>query len=184
MTKDRAPRALIVMGVSGVGKTTVARALADRIGGRYIEADAFHPPENIAAMAAGTPLTDAMRHPWLEALSDALRQARTSQPNTPVVVACSALKRSYRDVLRTQNPDALIVYLAAVPEVIRARITARTDHFMPPSLLDSQLSTLEPPASDEACLTVDASRTPEEIVASVCHGLTRGDGADALTSAR
>lgn len=171
MTKNSAGKALIVMGVSGVGKTTVARALADRIGGRYMEADAFHPPENIAAMAAGTPLTDGMRQPWLEALSDAMQQALTSQPDTPVVVACSALKRSYRDVLRANNPDAVVVYLAADPDVIRSRITARTDHFMPPSLLDSQLSTLEPPASDEACLTVDASRTPEEIAVSVCHNL-------------
>jgi gluconokinase len=171
MTKNSAGQALIVMGVSGVGKTTVARALADRIGGRYMEADAFHPPENIAAMAAGTPLTDGMRQPWLEALSDAMQQALTSQPDTPVVVACSALKRSYRDVLRASNPDAVVVYLAADPDVIRARITARTDHFMPPSLLDSQLSTLEPPTSDEACLTVDASRTPEEIAASVCQNL-------------
>ncbi len=171
MTKNSAGKALIVMGVSGVGKTTVARALADRIGGRYMEADAFHPPENIAAMAAGKPLTDGMRQPWLEALSDAMQQALTSQPDTPVVVACSALKRSYRDVLRANNPDAVVVYLAADPDVIRARITARTDHFMPPSLLDSQLSTLEPPASDEACLTVDASRTPEEIAVSVCHNL-------------
>ncbi len=184
MTKAIAGKAIIVMGVSGVGKTTVAQALAERIDGRYIEADEYHPPENIAAMAEGTALTDAMRQPWLEALSDEMRQARAAQPDTPVVVACSALKRSYRDALRTQNPDALVVYLAADPEVIRARITARTDHFMPPSLLDSQLSTLEPPASDEACLTVDASRTPEEIVASVCHSLAHGDGADALTSAR
>lgn len=171
MTKNSAGKALIVMGVSGVGKTTVARALADRIGGRYMEADAFHPPENIAAMAAGKPLTDGMRQPWLEALSDAMQQALTSQPDTPVVVACSALKRSYRDVLRANNPAAVVVYLAADPDVIRARITARTDHFMPPSLLDSQLSTLEPPTSDEACLTVDASRTPEEIAVSVCHNL-------------
>lgn len=171
MTKNSGSQALIVMGVSGVGKTTVARALADRIGGRYIEADAFHPPENIAAMAAGTPLTDRMRQPWLVALSDAMRQARASQPDTPVVVACSALKRSYRDILRASNPDAVTVYLSADPDVIRARITARTDHFMPPSLLESQLSTLEPPASDEVCLTVDASRTPEEIAASVCHNL-------------
>jgi len=184
MIKNRDPQALIVMGVSGVGKTTVARALADRIGGRYIEADAFHPPENIAAMAAGTPLTDEMRQPWLEALSDAMRQTRKSEPQTPVVVACSALKRSYRDILRTQNPDALIVYLAADPEVIRTRITARANHFMPPILLDSQLSTLELPASDEAFLAVDASRTLEEIVVSVCFGLAHRDGADALTSLR
>lgn len=173
MTQDTNGQALIVMGVSGVGKTTVAQALAERIGGRYIEADEFHPPENIAAMAAGTPLTDAMRQPWLERLAEAMRQARTSQPNTPVVVACSALKRSYRDVLRAKNPEAIIVYLAADPDVIRARITARTDHFMPPSLLESQLATLEPPALDEACVTVDAGLSPEGTVVMAYDSLTK-----------
>lgn len=173
MTQDTNGQALIVMGVSGVGKTTVAQALAERIGGRYIEADEFHPPENIAAMAAGTPLTDAMRQPWLERLAEAMRQARASQPNTPVVVACSALKRSYRDVLRAKNPEAIIVYLAADPDVIRARITARTDHFMPPSLLESQLATLEPPALDEACVTVDASLSPEGTVVMAYDSLTK-----------
>ncbi len=182
MTQYTRGQALIVMGVSGVGKTTVAQALAERIAGRYIEADEYHPPENIAAMAAGTPLTDAMRQPWLERLADAMRQARTSQPDTAVVVACSALKRSYRDILRAQNPEAIIVYLAADPDVIRARITARTDHFMPPSLLESQLATLEPPAPDEACVTVDASLPPEGTLAMACEGLARRDNADALTS--
>ncbi|SMP30768.1 gluconokinase [Shimia sagamensis] len=173
MTKDTNGQALIVMGVSGVGKTTVAQALSTRIGGRYIEADEFHPPENVAAMAAGTPLTDAMRQPWLERLAVAMRQARTSQPDTPVVVACSALKCSYRDILRAKNPEAIIIYLEADPDMIRARITARTDHFMPPSLLDSQLSTLEPPAPDEACVTVDASLPPESTVAMAYDGLVK-----------
>lgn len=173
MTQGTNGQALIVMGVSGVGKTTVAQALAERIGGRYIEADEFHPPENIAAMAAGTPLTDAMRQPWLERLAEAMRQARASQPNTPVVVACSALKRSYRDVLRAKNPEAIIVYLAADPDVIRARITARTDHFMPPSLLESQLATLEPPALDEACVTVDADLSPEGTMVMAYDCLTK-----------
>ncbi|WP_412553774.1 gluconokinase [Shimia sp. MIT1388] len=182
MAQDTNGLALIVMGVSGVGKTTVAQALAERIDGRYIEADEYHPPENIAAMAAGTPLTDAMRQPWLERLAEAMGQARTSQPDTPVVVACSALKRRYRDMLRVKNPEAIIVYLAADPDMIRARITARTDHFMPPSLLDSQLATLEPPALDEACVTVDASLSPENTLAMACEGLARRDNADALTS--
>ncbi|MFY0661592.1 MAG: gluconokinase [Shimia sp.] len=173
MTKAITGKAIIVMGVSGVGKTTVAQTLAERIDGRYIEADEFHPPENIAAMAEGTALTDAMRQPWLESLAVAMRQARTSQPDTPVVVACSALKRSYRDILRAKNPEAIIVYLAADPEMIRARITARTDHFMPPSLLDSQLDTLEPPAPNEACVTVDASLSPASTVAMAYDGLLR-----------
>lgn len=173
MTQDTNGQALIVMGVSGVGKTTVAQALAERIGGRYIEADEFHTPENIAAMAAGTPLTDAMRLPWLERLAVAMRQARTSTPDTPVVMACSVLKRSYRDILRDKNPEATIIYLAADPDMIRARIIARTDHFMPPSLLDSQLVTLEPPAPDEACVTVDASLSPESTVAMAFDSLTK-----------
>lgn len=173
MTQDTNGQAFIVMGVSGVGKTTVAQALADRMAGRYIEADEFHPPENIAAMAAGTPLTDVMRQPWLESLAEAMQQARTSTPDTPVVVACSALKRSYRDILRAKNPAAVIVYLAADPDMIRARITARTDHFMPPSLLDSQLATLEPPALDEACVTVDASLSPGSTVTMAYDSLTK-----------
>jgi len=171
MTQNTNGQALIVMGVSGVGKTTVAQALADRIGGRYIEADEYHPPENIAAMAAGTPLTDAMRHPWLDALAVAMQQARTSQPDTPVVVACSALKRSYRDILRAKNPDAITVYLAADPDTIRARITGRKDHFMPPILLDSQLDTLEPPAPDETCVTIDASCSPDISVGQIKEAL-------------
>ncbi|WP_299427205.1 gluconokinase [uncultured Shimia sp.] len=182
MPQNTKGQALIVMGVSGVGKTTVARALADRIGGRYIEADEFHPMENVAAMAAGTPLTDAMRQPWLERLAIAMRQARTSQPDTPVVVACSALKYSYRDILRAKNPEAIIVYLKADPDMIRARIEARTDHFMPPSLLDSQLAILEPPAPDEACVPVDASLSPEGTVAMACEGLARRGNAGTLTS--
>lgn len=182
MIKVGTGKAVIVMGVSGVGKTTVAQALAARIGGRYIEADDLHPPENIAAMAEGTPLTDAMRQPWLTALSEAMRRARTTQPEVPVVVACSALKRAYRDILRAQNPDAIVVYLAADPAVIHARMAARRDHFMPASLLDSQLATLEPPFSDEAYVTVDAGLPPNDTVAQACKALLTRDGADGLTS--
>ncbi|MCH2068188.1 MAG: gluconokinase [Shimia sp.] len=182
MTQDISGRALIVMGVSGVGKTTVAQALAEQIGGRYIEADEYHPPDNIAAMAAGTPLTDTMRHPWLDALAGAMQQARTARPDTPVVVACSALKRSYRDILRARNPDAITVYLAADPDTIRARITGRADHFMPPSLLDSQLETLEPPTPDETCVTVDASLPPDISVGQIKETLLALSTNDRLTS--
>lgn len=184
MTNAATGKAIIVMGVSGVGKTTLAQALADRLGGCYIEADDFHPPENISAMAKSIALTDAMRQPWLEALSEAMYQARTTQPETPVVMACSALKRRYRDILRTQNSDAVVVYLAADPALIRARMAARQDHFMPTSLLDSQLETLERPSSEEACVTVDASLPPDETVAQAYDGLVAGGGTDRLTSSR
>jgi gluconokinase len=182
MTTESTGTAIIVMGVSGVGKTTVAQALAHRIGGRYIEADEFHPPENIAAMAEGTPLTDTMRHPWLETLSEVMQEARTSQPETTAVLACSALKRAYRDILRAKNPNAIVIYLEAYPEVIRMRMAARQDHFMPSSLLDSQLATLEPPTSEEACVTVDASLTLYQMMRHICDALNARDCADGLTS--
>ena len=182
MSKTHAVDAIIVMGVSGVGKTTIAQALADQIGGRYIEADDFHPSENITAMAEGTPLTDAMRHPWLQALSAAMQKACLEQPETPVVVACSALKRTYRDILRANNPEALIVYLKADPEVIRSRMAAREGHFMPTNLLDSQLATLQPPAPDEACVMVDANQPLGQTVRHICDARRATDCADGLTS--
>ncbi|WP_294227564.1 gluconokinase [uncultured Shimia sp.] len=182
MTTIDTGKAIIVMGVSGVGKTTVAQALAAEIAGRYVEADEFHPPENIAAMAKGIPLTDVMRRPWLEALSEVMQKARTSQPETPVVVACSALKRAYRDILRAKNPDAIVIYLEADPEVIRARMAAREDHFMPSSLLDSQLATLQRPAPNEACVTEDANLPLSQMVRQLCNALKARDCADGLTS--
>jgi carbohydrate kinase (thermoresistant glucokinase family) len=139
------------MGVSGSGKTTVATALARRTGWPFLEGDTLHPPENIARMAAGTPLTDADRWPWLAAVAEWIRD----QPG-PAVVACSALKRAYRDLLRQAAPDLLLVYLRVEREVLAARLAARQGHYMKRVMLDSQLNDLSEPGPDEGALVVPA----------------------------
>ena len=144
----------IVMGVSGVGKTTISRTLADRIGARYLEADDYHPDENRLAMQKGIPLSDAMRLPWLERLATAGERQRQ---DGAAVIACSALKRSYRDLLRSKIGKLQFIYLHGSRELIAERLMARTDHFMPPSMLTSQLSILEPPAADEDAIFIDVS---------------------------
>ena len=151
--------ALVVMGVSGSGKTTVGSALAQRLGWTFLDADDLHPPANIAAMAAGHPLTDAERAPWLDAVAEWV------QGHRPCVVACSALRRRYRDVLR--GDGVLFVYLEADPALLAARLGRRTGHFMPPSLLGSQLDTLEPPGPDEASVTVEASAPLQDTLSAV-----------------
>ena len=141
------------MGVSGVGKTTLARDLAAAIGGHFLEADIYHPPENVRSMEAGIPLTDDMRVHWLDALADAVTAMR-AVGQVPVVLACSALKRQYRDRLsRAMGPDPVIVHLHGTPALIHDRLTARQGHFMPAALLDSQLRDLEPPTAGrgDAC---------------------------------
>jgi len=153
--------AIVVMGVSGSGKTTIAALLADRLGWRLLEGDAFHPPANVAKMAAGTPLTDEDRWPWLRAIADAMGQGGDA------VVACSALKRAYRDVLRSGRSDVRFVYLRGGRSVIAARLAVRQDHFMPSALLDSQLATLEEPMLDERAVVVDIEGSPEAIVERV-----------------
>lgn len=150
--------AVVVMGVAGSGKTTVADLMAERLGWQKAEADDFHPPENVAKMSAGTPLTDTDRAPWLNALRDWITDAPGS-----VVITCSALRRRYRDVLRQADADVRFLHLDGPRELIKERITARTDHFMPPSLLDSQLDALEPLQPDEAGFVVDIDHTPEQI---------------------
>lgn len=144
-----APLRLVVMGVSGCGKSTLGAALAARLGAGFVDADPLHPAANLAKMAAGEPLTDADRWPWLDAVAAVLRD------RAPVVVACSALRRAYRDRLRAAR-GVRFVHLAAPREVILARMTTRQDHFMPASLLASQYDTLEPPGPDEA-ITLDAT---------------------------
>jgi carbohydrate kinase (thermoresistant glucokinase family) len=151
-----------VMGVSACGKSTVGRALAHARGATYLDGDDFHPPENVARMAAGQPLSDADRQGWLLALSQRLALARTAGEG--VVLSCSALKRCYRDLLRQGAPDLVLIFLHGSRELLAARIAARTDHYMPPSLLDSQLSTLEPPQADENALAFDVVLTPQQIV--------------------
>lgn len=155
----------VVMGVSASGKSTVGRLLAQARGATYLDGDDFHPPENVARMAAGQPLTDADRQGWLVALSARLAQARSVGEG--VVLSCSALKRRYRDVLRQGVPGLKLVYLHGSRELLAARIAARTDHYMPPSLLDSQLATLEAPQPDEAALTFDVALSPQQIVAAI-----------------
>jgi carbohydrate kinase (thermoresistant glucokinase family) len=151
----------VLMGVSACGKSTVGRRLAQARGAVFLDADDFHPPENVARMAAGLALTDTDRQGWLAALSTRLAQARRAGEG--VVLACSALKRSYRDKLRQGAPDLRLVYLHSSRELLAARIAARSGHYMPASLLDSQLATLEPPSPDENALAFDVALTPQQI---------------------
>jgi gluconokinase len=157
-----APR-VVVMGVSGCGKSTVGRLLADGLGVHYVEGDELHPPENVARMAAGIALTDADRHGWLQAVAGQLVNATTEARG--VVVTCSALKRRYRDQLRTGAADTRFVHLHGARELLAARLSARTDHYMPPSLLQSQLDTLEPPGADERALSLPIDLPPEQLAA-------------------
>jgi len=156
---------LLVMGVSGSGKTTVAKALAEQLGWRFQEGDALHPPQNVAKMAAGTPLSDADRWPWLTAIAaviDGWRAAGVSG-----IVTCSALKRAYRQVLVGDRADVRLVYLAGSKALIAGRMAARTGHFMPAALLDSQLATLEPPGAEEHPIVMDIGPEPAVIVAEL-----------------
>jgi gluconokinase len=150
---------VVVMGVSGSGKSTVGRELARRLDVPYAEADDFHPPANIAKMSAGHPLTDADRLPWLRAIADWIGSRASGG-----VVTCSALKRTYRDLLRSAPADVCFLHLVGARDVIAARLAGRTDHFMPPALLDSQFADLEPLAPDEPGVIVDVAGSPEEIV--------------------
>jgi gluconokinase len=161
---------VVVMGVSGVGKTTVARLLSERLALPYAEADDFHPPANIAKMSAGTPLDDADRRPWLEAIGAWLQQQNDG--GIGGVVTCSALKRRYRDTLRAACPDIWFLHLAGTHDLVADRIGHRTGHFMPASLLDSQYSTLEPLAADERGAVLDVGPTPEQLVDAAVRLLT------------
>lgn len=153
------PPLVVVMGVSGVGKSSVGRLLADRLAVHYADGDDFHSEANVSAMRSGRALTDDQRQPWLQAVAEWLR-THESQGG---VVSCSALRRSHRDVLVAAAPRATFLHLTGDPAVVRARMESRS-HFMPPSLLDSQLATLEPPGEDERHVSVDVRASPEEIV--------------------
>ncbi|MET9384236.1 gluconokinase [Streptomyces sp. NPDC002928] len=153
---------IVVSGVSGSGKTTVARLLAKRLDTPFAEADDFHPPANIAKMSAGVPLDDADRQPWLEAVGRWLHEHDTA--DTGGVVACSALKRRYRDTLREACPGAFFLHLTASHELLAERLGRRTGHFMPRSLLDSQIAALEPLEPDERGAELDATPAPDTIV--------------------
>ncbi len=160
---------IVVMGVSGCGKSTVGRLLADGLRVDYIEGDDLHPTENVALMAAGVPLTDADRQGWLLALAQRLADARAQ--GRGLVLSCSALKRSYRDILRTGAPDVRFIHLHGARELLMARMHDRPGHYMPPSLLDSQLTTLEPPGADEQALSFDIAQTPQDITCAALLAL-------------
>ena len=162
----------VVMGVSGCGKSTVGRLLARRLNIEFLEGDELHSPQNVARMAAGVALTDEDRQGWLQALADRIAAARAD--NRALVVSCSALKRSYRDRLRQGDAQLRLVHLTAAPALLAARLGARQDHYMPPSLLASQLAALEAPAADEDALVLDAAQAPEAIVDSIVTRLGRG----------
>jgi gluconokinase len=152
---------VVVMGVSGSGKTTIAAGLARKEGWPLLEGDQFHPPANIAKMKAGTPLTDADRWPWLQAI--AAREDELRANGQSAVVACSALKRAYRNILIGDRPDTLLVYMRGSKALIAERMKARKDHFMPPALLDSQFDTLEEPGPDEHPIVVDIGGSVESV---------------------
>jgi carbohydrate kinase (thermoresistant glucokinase family) len=154
---------VVVMGVSGCGKSTVGRLLARSLAAEFLEGDDLHPPRNLERMAAGIPLTDDDRREWLRGIAQQLADARAGRH--ALVVSCSALKRSYRDTLRTASGDIAFVHLHADPALLEARMQARADHFMPSSLLQSQLQTLEPPQPNERAITFDAA-LPAESIAS------------------
>lgn len=167
------PLGWIVMGVSGCGKSDIGRRLAQALQVRFIEGDAFHPQENLAKMAAGVPLTDDDRYGWLLALRAEL--ARAMQAGEPVVLACSALKRAYRDILRGADAGAVcFLHLDGPRELIAQRMAARSGHFMPPSLLDSQLRTLERLQPDECGLTLDLREPPARLVGEALAAMGRG----------
>lgn len=153
------------MGVSGCGKSTVGAALADATQVVFIEGDEFHPDANVAKMSAGVPLDDQDRAGWLQALADQIRMAR--ERDAGIVVSCSALKRRYRDLLRQADPALRFVHLQGPRALIEQRMRSRSGHYMPPTLLDSQLRDLEPLQAGEAGMTLDNTMTPAELVARI-----------------
>jgi len=162
-----APKSMLLMGVSGSGKTTLGQALARELGWHFADADTFHPATNIAKMRAGQPLDDTARAPWIAALrrhlAESLAKAR------PTVLACSALKKRYRQQLLDALPLGAmrLVYLRGSRELLATRLSARSGHFMPAALLDSQLAALEEPSSEENALVLDIARPPAELVSQI-----------------
>ena len=168
--KPTVPQAVIVMGVSGCGKSSVGAALAGRLELPFIEGDVLHPETNVAKMAAGTPLTDEDRWPWLAVIGE--RMAEALERGEGIVVSCSALKKIYRDHLRAATGGRLsFVYLDGSRELLGRRMGARTGHFMPLGLLDSQLATLEVPTGEPGVVTVSIDQPVEGIVADALKGL-------------
>jgi carbohydrate kinase (thermoresistant glucokinase family) len=162
-------RRVVVMGVSGSGKTAIGSALAARLGWRFIDADDLHPAVNIVKMSNGVPLTDHDREPWLAEV------ARQLASGCHAIAACSALRQSYRRTIADTVPGAFFVHLAVPTAMLAARMQARTGHFMPATLLNSQLATLEPLDPGEAGMTVDAARQLDDVVAELAVRLTESD---------
>jgi carbohydrate kinase (thermoresistant glucokinase family) len=160
---------VLVMGVSGAGKSTIGRALADALGADFLEADTFHSPANVAKMTKGVPLDDSDRWPWLDAIGQALDQA--VRDGKRVVLACSALKQAYRDrLLKEGGRTGFTVFLKGEPDLIAARMSGRSGHYMPPTLLPSQLATLEPPKD---AIVIDIAKAPDEILREILSRLPR-----------
>jgi len=160
---------VLLMGVSGAGKTTIGERLASVLNASFREGDAFHPPANVEKMRRGEPLIDADRLPWLAAIAAAIGAADAAGENA--VFACSALKRSYRDILRAASAQLRIVHLSGSERLVRDRLEARRGHFMPPTLLPSQFRTLEPPDPGERPIVVDIAAAPDAIVVRICAAL-------------
>ncbi|MET7420760.1 gluconokinase [Dactylosporangium sp. NPDC005555] len=178
---DTPPPVIVVMGVAGTGKTTVGALLAGRLGWRYAEADDFHPAGNVAKMAAGEPLTDEDRAPWLAAIGRWIDEHAAA--GSPGVVSCSGLRRVYRDQLRAGRPQVRLVLLDGSRELITRRLAARHGHFMRVEMLDSQLAALEPPQPDEDVTEVSIDATPEQIVDEIMRLERLGTADDAGASA-
>jgi gluconokinase len=159
------PLIVLVMGVAGAGKTTVAQLLAERLGCRFLEGDDFHPAANVEKMRRGQPLSDADRLPWLQQIAAAIDGLRAQ--GLCSVITCSALKRRYREILIGQRKNAKLVYLTGPIELIGHRLAARQAHFMPPTLLESQFAALEPPGADEHPIMADAASEPAAIVEGI-----------------
>ena len=163
------PAAVVVMGVSGCGKTVIGRRLAAALGWTFRDGDDFHPPANVTKMSGGVPLTDADREPWLATLAAMLTTALVAGP--PLVLGCSALRRAYRNRLGLPHARIRLVHLDGPVDMIRKRIEQRAGHYMPATLLDSQLAILERPGPDEAAIVIDVSEDPGQIVRQLIAAL-------------
>ena len=171
MSKEH-PAAVVVMGVSGAGKSSIGERLAARLGCEFVEGDRLHPAANVEKMAQGIPLTDEDRWPWLDLIGKELAQA--IEKGDDIVLSCSSLKRVYRDRMRQATDGRLrFVFLKGTPELLEVRMGERTGHFMPLSLLQTQLATLESPEGEEGVVTVDIDATLEEIVEAAYQGLKK-----------